>query len=42
MTQEEVNRIAGKIDSMPAGASSNWGWAIVVIAIAGAIWYFYK
>src|SRR4051812_33545891 len=42
MTQEEVNRIAGKIDSMPAGASDNWWWAVVVIAIAGAIWYFYK
>ena len=27
MTQEEVNRIAGKIDSLPAGASSNgWWW----------------
>ena len=43
MTQEEVNRIAGKIDSMPAGASSDgWWWAVAVIAIAGAIWYFYK
>lgn len=43
MTQDEVNRIAGKIDSMPAGASSDgWWWAVAVIAIAGAIWYFYK
>ena len=24
MTQEEVHRIAGKIDSMPAGASDDW------------------
>jgi hypothetical protein len=43
MTQEEVNRIAGKIDSMPAGASSNgWWWALGVIVIGVAIWYFYK
>jgi hypothetical protein len=42
MTQEEVNRIAGRIDSMPAGASDGWWWAVAVIAIAGAIWYFYK
>ena len=43
MTQEEINRIAGKIDSMPAGADSNgWWWALGVIVIGVAIWYFYK
>jgi hypothetical protein len=42
MTQEEVNRIAGKIDSMPAGASDGWWWALGVIAVGLAIWYFYK
>ena len=42
MTQEEVNRIAGKIDSMPAGASDGWWWALGVIVIGVAIWYFYK
>ena len=43
MTQEEINRIAGKIDSMPAGASSSgWWWAAGVIVIGLIIWYAYK
>ncbi len=43
MTQEEINRIAGKIDSLPAGASNNGWWiALGVIAIAAIIWYAYK
>ena len=43
MTQEEINRIAGKIDSLPAGASSNgWWWAAGVIVIGLIIWYVYK
>ena len=43
MTQEEINRIAGQIDSLPAGASSNgvW-WAVAIIAIGLVIWYVYK
>ena len=43
MTQEEVNRIAGKIDSLPAGASSSTGWWIAgVIVVAAIIWYYWK
>ena len=43
MTQEEINRIAGKIDSLPAGASSNgWWWAVGLIAIGLIVWYVYK
>jgi hypothetical protein len=43
MTQEEINRIAGKIDSLPAGASSNgWWWAAGVVIIGLIIWYYYK
>jgi hypothetical protein len=43
MTQEEINRIAGKIDSMPAGASSSgWWWAAGVIVVGLIIWYAYK
>jgi hypothetical protein len=43
MTQDEINRIAGKIDSLPAGASSNgWWWAVGVIIIGVVIWYYYK
>ena len=42
MTQQEVNQIAGKIDSLPAGADSGWGWAAVVIVVGIVIylvWY---
>ena len=43
MTQEEINRIAGKIDSLPAGASSSAGWWIAGVIIVGlVIWYMYK
>lgn len=43
MTQEEINRIAGKIDSLPAGASDNGWWiALGVVIIAGIIWWAYK
>ena len=41
MTQEEINRIAGKIDSLPAGATSNGVWIGVVLVIGLALWYFY-
>ncbi len=40
MTQEEINRIAGKIDSLPAGARSN-GWIIAGVIIVAAIIYYY-
>ena len=41
MTQDEVNRIAGKIDSLPAGADSGaWIAAIIVIGlIVWLVWY---
>ena len=43
MTQDEINRIAGKIDTLPAGANSNAGWWVAgVIVIALIIWYVYK
>lgn len=37
MTQDEVNRIAGKIDSLPAGADSG-AWLAAVIIIGIIIW----
>lgn len=42
LTDEEVQRIAGKIDSVPAGASSNgvW-WAVAVVAIVAVVVYIY-
>lgn len=37
MTQEEINKIAGKIDSLPAGAGSG-GWIAAVVIIALIVW----
>ena len=42
MTDEEVRTLAGKIDSLPAGASSNGTTLAVVIIIAVIIWYVWK
>ena len=42
MTQEEINRIAGKIDTLPAGANANTIWSIIaVIVVAVIIWYYW-
>jgi poly-D-alanine transfer protein DltD len=37
MTQDEVNKVAGKIDSMPTGAGDEW-WIVAVIVIGIIIW----
>lgn len=40
MTDEEVRALAGKLQSLPAGASGDWGWGLaVVILIAAAIYF---
>jgi len=41
MTDAEVAQIAGKIDSLPAGAISTWG-AVALIALAVWLFYTYK
>ena len=43
MTQEEINRIAGKIDTLPAGATESWvWWTLGAIIVALIVWYAYK
>jgi hypothetical protein len=43
MTQEEINTLAGKIDTLPAGASATtWWWVAAVVAVAVIIWFAYK
>ncbi len=43
MTQQEINRIAGKIDSLPAGAASGTTWWVIGVLVVGLIvwmvWY---
>ena len=41
MTQEEINRIAGKIDTLPAGAMSDWAIGATILIIAVVLWWAY-
>ena len=38
MTQEEVNRIAGRIDTLPTGADDTWAWVAAIIIVGVIIW----
>ena len=40
MTDLEIATLAGKINSLPAGADSGWGALIVILLIVWAVWYF--
>lgn len=40
MTDEEVHSLAGKLSSLPAGASGDWGWGLAVVIIIAAAIYF--
>jgi hypothetical protein len=41
MTDNDVQSLAGRINSMPAGASSSGGWVLLIIVIA-VIWWVWK
>lgn len=42
MTDNEVRSLAGKVDSLPAGAkSSGWAWALVIV-LAVVLYYNWK
>ena len=38
MTQDEVNKLAGKIDSLPAGADNDAWWIAAIIVVGIIIW----
>lgn len=40
MTDEEVRTLAGKLDSLPAGADGGWGWGLAAVIIIAAIIYY--
>jgi len=42
LTDDEARHLAGKIDTLPAGADNGWAWAAAVIVIAVIIWYVWK
>jgi hypothetical protein len=42
MTQDEVNRLAGEINTLPAGGMAHgWWWAIAAVVVAGVIYTMY-
>ena len=38
LTNEEVRTLAGQLNSLPAGAMSNWGWVLLIVI--GVVIYF--
>jgi hypothetical protein len=39
MTQEEINKVAGQIDTLPAGAIDSAGWLLAVVVVGAIIWF---
>jgi len=42
MSDQEVQQLAGRINSMPVGADVSWGGIILLVAIVAAIWWFWR
>jgi len=42
MTDQEVQSLAGRINSMPAGAMSDGATILLIIVIAAAVWWFWQ
>jgi hypothetical protein len=41
MTQQEINQLAGNIDSLPAGAIDSAGWILILLVVGAALWFLY-
>ena len=42
MSDQEVQQLAGRINSLPAGADVSWGAVLLIILIAAAVWWFWQ
>ena len=42
MSDQEVQSLAGRINSLPAGADVSWGGVLLIILIAAAVWWFWQ
>jgi hypothetical protein len=42
MTDQEVQSLASRINSMPAGGDVAWGAILLLIIIAAAVWWFWQ
>ena len=41
MTDEEARSLAGKLDAVPAGASSDGWWIVAIVVIAVLAWWYW-
>jgi uncharacterized protein DUF6627 len=39
MTDQELQQLAGKIHSMPAGGDSGWGIVLLLVVIGAVVWW---
>jgi hypothetical protein len=42
MTDQEVQSLAGRINAMPAGGTSDAAWVLLIIVVAAAVWWFWQ
>ncbi|TMH33089.1 MAG: hypothetical protein E6H63_01410 [Betaproteobacteria bacterium] len=42
MTDQEVQSLAGRINAMPAGATSTGAAILLILIIAAAVWWFWQ
>lgn len=42
MTDQEVQSLAGRINSMPAGGTSTGAAILIIVLIAAAVWWFWQ
>ncbi|HEV7477878.1 MAG TPA: PA2779 family protein [Burkholderiales bacterium] len=41
LSDAEAASLAQRINAMPAGASDDWAWVLLVIVIAAGVWWFF-
>ena len=42
MTDQEVQSLAGRINSLPVGADTSWGAVLLIILVVAAVWWFWQ
>ena len=42
MSDDEVRFVSGQIQSLPAGGDNEWAWVLVILIIAGVVWWAWK
>jgi len=39
MTQQEINQLAGNLDTLPAGAVDTLGWVLIAAVVGAVVWF---